>query len=289
MIDSPYIFEVDQFNFATLVVENSQHVPVLVDFWADWCQPCQVLMPMLAKLAQEYRGGFLLAKVNTDVEQALAGHFRVRSLPTVIVVWQGQIVEQLVGVQPESAYRALIDRFQSQRPGGASLQEQIEMLWQEGQKEEVIDLLREALVDQPDSSELKVMLADKLLQLGRDVEARPLLQSLPEDERNRQPASGLLARLQFADLATGAPDRATLEARLAQNPADSAARRQLAARCVLAGDYEAALQQFMDILRRDPQFENGAGRQGLIAMFEMLGNEDPLVITYRRRMFSLLH
>ena len=289
MSDSPYIFEVDQFNFATLVVENSQHVPVLVDFWADWCQPCQVLMPMLAKLAQEYRGGFLLAKVNTDVEQALAGHFRVRSLPTVIVVWQGQIVEQLVGVQPESAYRALIDRFQSQRPGGASLQEQIEMLWQEGQKEEVIDLLREALVDQPDSSELKVMLADKLLQLGRDVEARPLLQSLPEDERNRQPASGLLARLQFADLATGAPDRATLEARLAQNPADSAARRQLAARCVLAGDYEAALQQFMDILRRDPQFETGAGRQGLIAMFEMLGNEDPLVITYRRRMFSLLH
>ncbi len=185
MSDSPYIFEVDQFNFATLVVENSQHVPVLVDFWADWCQPCQVLMPMLAKLAQEYRGGFLLAKVNTDVEQALAGHFRVRSLPTVIVVWQGQIVEQLVGVQPESAYRALIDRFQSQRPGGASLQEQIEMLWQEGQKEEVIDLLREALVDQPDSSELKVMLADKLLQLGRDVEARPLLQSLPEDECNR--------------------------------------------------------------------------------------------------------
>jgi putative thioredoxin len=262
---------------------------VLVDFWADWCQPCQVLMPMLAKLAQEYRGGFLLAKVNTDVEQALAGHFRVRSLPTVIVVWQGQIVEQLVGVQPESAYRALIDRFQSQRPGGASLQEQIEMLWQEGQKEEVIDLLREALVDQPDSNELKVMLADKLLQLGQDVEARTLLQSLPEDERSRQPASGLLARLQFADLATGAPDRATLEARLAQDPADSAARRQLAARCVLAGDYEAALQQFMDILRRDPQFENGAGRQGLIAMFEMLGNEDPLVITYRRRMFSLLH
>jgi putative thioredoxin len=289
MSDSPYIFEVDQFNFATLVVENSQHVPVLVDFWADWCQPCQVLMPMLAKLAQEYRGGFLLAKVNTDVEQALAGHFRVRSLPTVIVVWQGQIVEQLVGVQPESAYRALIDRFQSQRPGGASLQEQIEMLWQEGQKEEVIDLLREALVDQPDSNELKVMLADKLLQLGQDVEARTLLQSLPEDERSRQPASGLLARLQFADLATGAPDRATLEARLAQDPADSAARRQLAARCVLAGDYEAALQQFMDILRRDPQFENGAGRQGLIAMFEMLGNEDPLVITYRRRMFSLLH
>ncbi len=289
MSDSPYIFEVDQFNFATLVVENSQHVPVLVDFWADWCQPCQVLMPMLAKLAQEYRGGFLLAKVNTDVEQALAGHFRVRSLPTVIVVWQGQIVEQLVGVQPESAYRALIDRFQSQRPGGASLQEQIEMLWQEGQKEEVIDLLREALVDQPDSNELKVMLADKLLQLGQDVEARTLLQSLPEDERSRQPASGLLARLQFAELATGAPDRATLEARLACDPADSAARRQLAARCVLAGDYEAALQQFMDILRRDPQFENGAGRQGLIAMFEMLGNEDPLVITYRRRMFSLLH
>ena len=153
----------------------------------------------------------------------------------------------------------------------------------------MIELLHEVLQQEPDNIELKVTLAEKLLQLDQGEEAHTLLQSLPEEERNRQPASGLLARLQFADMAQGAPDRAALEIKVQTNPADSTARRQLAARCVLASDYETALEQFMEILRRDPQFEEEAGRKGLIAIFEILGNADPLVITYRRRMFSLLH
>jgi putative thioredoxin len=287
MSESPYVFEVTQHNFAAVVVENSQRVPVLVDFWADWCQPCQTLTPLLTKLAQEYRGGFILAKVNADAEQGLAGHFRVRSLPTVMVVWQGQIVDQMVGVQPESAYRAVIDQLRAS-PGDQIL-EQVDALWQHGRQKQAIELLREALKHDPDRVELKVTLADKLIQLDRGEEARTLLQSLPAEERDRQPASGLLARLQFADLAQGAPDLATLEAQVRTKPDDCAARRQLAARYVLAGDYEAALEQFMDILRRDPKFGDEAGRKGLIALFEMLGNENPLVIAYRRRMFSLLH
>ena len=287
MSESPYVFEVTQHNFAAVVVENSQRVPVLVDFWADWCQPCQTLTPLLTKLAQEYRGGFILAKVNADAEQGLAGHFRVRSLPTVMVVWQGQIVDQMVGVQPESAYRAVIDQLRAS-PGDQIL-EQVNALWQRGRQKQAVELLREALKHEPDRVELKVTLADKLIQLDRGEEARTLLQSLPAEERDRQPASGLLARLQFADLAQGAPDLATLEAQVRTKPDDCAARRQLAARYVLAGDYEAALEQFMDILRRDPKFGDEAGRKGLIALFEMLGNENPLVIAYRRRMFSLLH
>ncbi|MCP5196778.1 MAG: co-chaperone YbbN [Gammaproteobacteria bacterium] len=287
MSQSPYVIEVNQNNFASLV-ETSQQVPVLVDFWADWCQPCQQLTPLLTKLAQEYQGGFILAKVNADVEQGLAAHFRVRSLPTVMVIWQGQIMEQLVGLQPESAYRQIIDQFGGAKSSNA-LQEQVEALWQYGRHKQAVELLREALRQEPDNVELKVALAEKLLQLDEGETARQLLQSLPEEERNRQPASGLLARLQFADLAQGAPDRATLESKVQADPTDSSARRQLAARCVLAGDYEAALEQFMAILRRDPQFEEEAGRKGLIAIFEVLGNEDPLVITYRRRMFSLLH
>ncbi len=287
MSESPYVFEVTQHNFAAVVVENSQRVPVLVDFWADWCQPCQTLTPLLTKLAQEYRGGFILAKVNADAEQGLAGHFRVRSLPTVMVVWQGQIVDQMVGVQPESAYRAVIDQLRASP--GDQIVEQVNALWQHGRQKQAIELLREALKHDPDRVELKVTLADKLIQLDHGEEARTLLQSLPAEERDRQPASGLLARLQFADLAQGAPDLATLEAQVRTKPDDCAARRQLAARYVLAGDYEAALEQFMDILRRDPKFGDEAGRKGLIALFEMLGNENPLVIAYRRRMFSLLH
>lgn len=287
MNESPYVFEVNQQNFASVVVENSQHAPVLVDFWADWCQPCKTLTPILTKLAQEYRGGVILAKINADVEQALAGHFRIRSLPTVLVVWQGQIVEQLVGVQPESAYRAVIEQLgiQSNDP----IQEQVETLWQQGRRKQAVDLLGEALKQEPENVELKVALAEKLLQMDRAEKARVLLESLPAEEQTRQPASGLLARLQFADLAQGAPELAQLEAQVRTNPDDCVAIRQLAARYVLAGHYEAALEQFMDMLRRHPQFEDGAGRKGLIAIFEMLGNEDTLVITYRRRMFSLLH
>jgi putative thioredoxin len=289
MSESPYVIEVNQRNFAQ-VVESSQRVPVLVDFWADWCQPCQTLTPLLTKLAQEYRGGFILAKVNADAEQALAAHLRVRSLPTVMVVWQGQIVDQLVGVQPESAYRQIIDQFgAAPEASGDLIGEQVEVLWQRGRQKQAIELLRDALKQEPDSVQMKVMLADRLLQLDRSEEARSLLQSLPAEERDRQPASGLLARLQFADLAQGAPDLAVLTAQVAAKPDDCAARRQLAARHVLAGNPEAALEQFMEILRRDPQFDDGAGRKGLIAIFEMLGNEDPLVTTYRRRMFSLLH
>ena len=292
MSESPYVIDVNQHNFAQ-VVESSQHVPVLVDFWADWCQPCQVLSPLLTKLAQEYRGGVIVAKVNADAEQGLAAHFRVRSLPTVMVIWQGQIVDQLVGVQPESAYREIIDRLAGAQPpqqqAGDLIEEQIEVLWQRGRQQQAVELLREALKQEPDSGRLKTLLADKLLQLDRAEEARTLLQSLPVEDRERQPASGLLARLQFAELAQDAPDLAKLEAQVSAKPDDWAARRQLAARYVLAGKYEAALEQFMDILRRNPQFEDGAGRQGLIAIFEMLGNEDPLVTTYRRRMFSLLH
>jgi putative thioredoxin len=285
MSESSYVFEVNQHNFAS-VVQASQQVPVLVDFWADWCEPCKQLTPLLTKLAQEYRGGFILAKVNADAEQALAAHFRVRSLPTVIVIWQGQIVEQLVGLQPESAYRQIIDRFHMSP--GDQIREQVDALWQHGRQQEAVQLLREVL-KQEESVELKVMLAEKLLQLDQGEEARQWLQALPAEERERQPASGLLARLQFSDLAQGTPDRAALEKKIQVDPADSTARRQLAARCVLAGDYEAALEQFMEILRRDPKFEDEAGRKGLIAIFEILGNEDPLVTTYRRRMFSLLH
>jgi len=190
MSESPYVIDVNQYNF-TQIVESSQRVPVLVDFWADWCQPCQTLSRMLDKLAREYRGGVIVAKVNADAEQGLAAHFRVRSLPTVMVIWQGQIVDQLVGLQPESVYREIIDRLGGQaQESGDPVQDQIDALWQRGRQQQAIDLLREALKQEPDNAQLKISLADKLLQLDRAEEARNVLQNLPAEERERQPASG---------------------------------------------------------------------------------------------------
>ena len=109
MSESPYIHNVDMQNFQALVLENSMKQPVLVDFWADWCQPCQTLMPMLAKLADEYAGKFVLAKVNSDEQQELATHFGIKSLPTMKLIVNGQVVDERMGVIPEAEIRAFID------------------------------------------------------------------------------------------------------------------------------------------------------------------------------------
>lgn len=285
MSASPYILEVTEENFPTLI-EASQRVPVLVDFWAEWCQPCQTLLPLLTKLAHEYRGGMVLGKVNTDAEQALAGYFQVRSVPTVLVIWQGQIVEQLVGLQAESVYRQVIERFHTAPQD--NLPDQVEELWIRGLRQEALQLLRDAL-QQEARVELQVLLAEKLLQMEQAAEALHVLQSLPPEEQERQPASAMLAQLQFAEAVAGTPELGTLEQQVRTDPTNSAAREQFAGRLVLAGEYQLALEQFLELMRRDPQFADGGGRNGLLAVFEILGAEHPLVATYRRRMFSLLH
>jgi putative thioredoxin len=284
---SPYIFEATQDNFSQVVLENSFRQPVLVDFWAVWCQPCQILMPMLKKLAEESQGAFILAKVNTDRDQALAAQFGVRALPTVKVFRNGQAVEEVVGVQPESVYRAIIKRYEDK--ASDSLSEQAEVAWQRGKREKSLSLLREALALEPDNHELKISLAEKLLAMDHLEEASEILHNLPLERRMQEPASGLLAQLEFINLAKDAPETATLQATVNANPSDIATRYQLGARKVLEGDYEAALEHFLEILHRDPKFDDEAGRKALLAVFNILGSDNPLVSTYRRKMFALLH
>ncbi len=110
MSESPYIHNVSMQDFQNLVLEKSINKPVLVDFWADWCQPCQTIMPMLAKLAEEYGGKFELAKVDADKEQELAAHFGIKSLPTMKLFYQGQIVDEKLGAVPESEIREMLDK-----------------------------------------------------------------------------------------------------------------------------------------------------------------------------------
>jgi putative thioredoxin len=287
MNDTPYIFDVTRDSFAALVLENSFNVPVLVDFWAAWCQPCQMLMPMLKRLAEDYQGAFLLAKMNADQEPALAAQFGVRGLPTVKVFRNGQVVDELVGVQPEAVYREVIEQYRVK--ASDLLLEQAELAWQQGNRKKALSLLREIRAREPDNVPVQLALAEKLLATGEVETASELLQGLPYEVRMEQPASGLLARLDFIKLAKDAPATANLERAVQANPQDCGLRRQLGARKVLEGDFEAALQQFLEILQRDPRFDDEAGRKGLLAIFNLLGNDNPLVATYRRRMFALLH
>ncbi|MCW8955493.1 MAG: thioredoxin domain-containing protein, partial [Gammaproteobacteria bacterium] len=111
MSESPYIFTATTDNFQQGVIENSHQVPVVVDFWADWCQPCKALMPIFDKLVTEYNGGFVLAKVNTEQQQQLATDHAVRSIPTVKIYRHGKVVNEFTGAQPEDFIRGLIDRY----------------------------------------------------------------------------------------------------------------------------------------------------------------------------------
>jgi putative thioredoxin len=287
MNDSPYIFDATQGSFAQLVLENSFRQPVLVDFWAAWCQPCQILAPLLKRLAEEYQGAFLLAKVNADYEQALAAQFRVRGLPTVKVFRDGQAVEELVGLQPESVYRAVIQRYQVK--ASPSLQEQAQTAWQQGKREKALGLLREAIALEPENSDLKIALAEKLLAIQRVEEASEVLNSLPPEVCMQDPASGLLARLEFFQIAKDVPPTSALQATISANPDHCTARHQLGARKAVEGDFEAALEQFIEILRRDPKFSDEAGRKSLLAVFNILGRDHPLAATYRRKMSVLMH
>lgn len=286
MADSPYISNVTSADFSEKVLEASRRVPVLVDFWAAWCQPCQMLMPVLQRLVEEYSGALLLAKVDTDAQQALAGQYGVRSLPTVKLFRDGAVVDEFMGVQPESAIRAIVDRHVVRESD--HLRERAREATRRGELEEALALLEQALTEDPNSPRVRLDLAQLRATLGNAAGARELLQSLPPDERDKPEVKQLLGRLFFAEQAEDSPGSAELNARLESDPADSAARLQLAALRILGNDYEGGMDQLLELMRRDRNYQDEAGRRGLLSAFELLG-EHELVNRYRRKMFQLLH
>jgi putative thioredoxin len=257
-------------NFMTAVVEASNTTPVLVDFWAPWCGPCRTLMPLLDRIADDYAGRFILAKVNTEQETQLASHFQIRSIPTVMLVHHGEVVEQFTGLQPESAIKALLDRHLA--PAGPAVES-------EAAPEPVA-------AAEPQLPEHK---AAQLLD-RRDAEgAAAAIEAVATAQPDHPSLPALRARLAFVQVANAQPDTVALRGALEQNPADAEARHALAAHHAVAGDYATALAEWLDLMRRNRGFGDDAGRRSLLQVFDVLGEQDPLVVQYRRRMASLLH
>jgi putative thioredoxin len=258
MADSPHKIVATDQNFMESVVGASSSRPVLVDFWAPWCGPCRTLMPMLDRIADDYAGRFTLAKLNTDEAPRVAGHLNIRSIPTVMLFRNGEVVDQFVGVQPEAAIRDMLDRHleSPEAPGGA-----------------------------PDPTA-----AAKAQLERRDAAAAAEAIGQLEASQPEHPAlPALRARLAFLETAVGQPDVPALRARLERDPADGAARHALAAHHALAGDYGTALTEWLELMRRDRKFGDDLARRSLLAAFEVLGESDELVLATRRRMASLLH
>ncbi len=287
MSESPFLYDVTAADFDIKVLDASIDVPVLVDFWASWCAPCRALAPVLAKLADSYQGKIRVAKVDSDAQQTLAAQYGVRSLPTVKIFRNGAVVDEFVGAQPEAAIREILGRH-VERPSD-KLRSTVQTARRSGQMDEALQLLQQIIASEPDDNVAKLELVELYLDTWKLTEADQLLDSLPLAMQAEQEVKALYARSHFQRIASATAETAQLKQRLATDPADLSARRQLGAQLILEGDFAAGMEHFLEIMRRDRAFENDAGRLGLLTAFELPGCDGELANTFRRRMAALLY
>ncbi|WP_206859671.1 thioredoxin [Lysobacter changpingensis] len=280
-----HVFDATADNFETEVLQKSLQTPVLVDFWAEWCGPCKTLGPILEKLAADYHGAFRLAKVDVDKEPQLAGAFQVRSIPTVFLVKDGQLVDGFPGALPEGQLREFLTHHGIQ-PAEA-IEEVPEAATAPLDPHAEVVRLRHESEAAPDNAELRLDLALALLRIGAAQEAEQLLDALPANLATDDRSVRARSRLGFAALLKDAPPAEVLEAAIASNPDDLRARHLLGALKLVDGDAEAGLEQFLEMLRRDKTYEDGLPRKTLIDAFRVVEDQD-LVGRYRRKMSSLL-
>ena len=281
-----YIVEIDESNAQTLLIEESLKRPVVVDFWADWCGPCKQLMPILEKLAAEYQGAFLLAKVNADEQQMLAQQLGVRSLPTVMVIKDGQPVDGFSGAQPESAVRDMLDKHLPS-PQADSLAE-AEQLLSEGDIPGALALYRGAWEDSGQKPEFTVAYAGALITANRLDEAEALLSDIKlvdQDARYEQ----LMAQIELQRQAARSPEIEALETDLASDEQNHEVRIKLAVQLSSHGQYRDALEHLLVVLRADRDWGNGEAKRVYLDMIATIGKGDPLAAEYQRKLFSLLY
>lgn len=289
MAESPYIFEATPQNFQQLVLESSYQVPVFVDFWADWCQPCKALLPIMTKLVNEFKGAFIIVKVNTDQHQQLAAQFNVRNLPTVKIFKQGRVVDEFMGVLPESEIRQFIMRHRTRRT--EPYRQQALSLYDNGDADAAINLMQQVLQHEPDFYEAVVDLATIYIDQGRLTDADQLVKTIPADALEPEILKQLQNEIRLGMLKSeaGQVDTQQWEQRLAANPDDLEAMLALAKLKIAMGDIEGGLELYFTVHRKNSSFQEGAGKKGLLETFELIGSANPLVKRYRNKMFSLLY
>lgn len=278
-----HVFDVDQQTFEAEVLQASLTTPVLVDFWATWCEPCKVLGPMLEKLAAEYNGAFRLGKVDVDTQQELAGMFGIKSIPTVVLVKDGQVLDGFAGALPEGQLREFLSRHvQPLEAADETVEEAVPET-----PEQAIQRLQQAIAAEPAKAELKLELALALMHAGQTDAAEAALIALPANLAIDARAVRLRSELDLAHALKDAPGTTELQQRVQADANDWTARDQLGVRLLLEGEPAAGLDQFLAILQHARDWNEGQGKKRLLAAFATLDDAE-LVSRYRRKMASLL-
>lgn len=274
-------------NFKTDVLDASMEVPVLVDFWAPWCGPCKVIGPMLEKLEQDYGGRFKLVKVNSDDEQQLSQHFRIRSIPTVFAVVQGQVVDQFQGALPESKIREFIDRLM---PNPSDIE--TEMAYsaiEAGDFGKATEHIRKA-IDLDEFNDTARLLYAQLLLQGDDPNAAAAQMTKVSAAIQQEPqAQAIAQQIAAAIEANRLPANPALTTRIQANPADLEARLSYAEHCIQYKAWEEALTELLEIVRQDRAFQDDIGRKKMIEVFNLAANQPELVSAWRRKLSSALN
>lgn len=267
-------------------LEQSMQVPVLFYFWSDRSQHCQQLTPVLEKLAQEYAGQFVLAKLDCDKEQMVAAQFGLRAIPTVYLFQNGQPVDGFQGPQPEEAIRALLEKV---LPREEELKaQQAVTLMEEGKPLDALPLLKEAWQLSNQSSEIGFLLAEVLITLNRSDEAETVLQAVPLQDQDTRYQS-LVAQIELLKQAADTPEIQQLQAQLADAPDNAELAAKLSLQLHQVGRNEEALELLFGFLKRDLNAADGQARKMMQEILAALGTGDALAAKYRRQLYSLLY
>jgi putative thioredoxin len=281
----------DEKGFGQDVIAASKQVPVIVDFWAPWCGPCKTLGPLLEKTVQAARGKVKLVKIDIDKNQRIAQQLRIQSIPAVYAFHNGQPVDGFVGALPESQVKAFVNRLAG--AAGPSPVEEIlgeaKAAIEAGDIQGAAGIYQEVLQAEPDNPAALGGLAKLLAQNGQLDQAKQFLAKVPPDLANHAEVTGAKAAIALAEQSSGAhDDTAELLGKLSANPNDHQARLDLAMALLKANQREAAVDELLDIIKRDRNWNEQAARNQLIKLFEAFGPTDPLTKSGRRKLSSIL-